>query len=130
MVPSCSWYILYSLTIIIQVFFGAALPPTAFAIMNYKLLSPQAVRKTALEGHRWTPSELLEAGVADELVEGGKGIVLKAAHALAEKQAPLAKTGLFGLMKKDLMKRVMDAAQKDDRLLQPADAAALARTRL
>jgi enoyl-CoA hydratase/carnithine racemase len=62
--------------------------------MNHKLLNPQAIRKIALEGHRWTPAEPLEAGVADKLVEEGKGYVLKAAHAMTEKQAPLAKTGL------------------------------------
>jgi len=113
-----------------EVFFGAALPPVMCAVLNYKLPSPQAIRKTTLEGHRWTPPELLQIGVADELAEGGREGVLKAALTLAEKQAPLAKTGVFGLMKKDLMKGAMNAAREDNRLIQPADAAALARMRL
>lgn len=83
-----------------------------------------------MEGHRWTPQESLQIGVVDELADGGTEGVMQAARKLAESRAPLAKTGVFGLMKKDLMREIFNASLMDDRLVHPVDSARLARARL
>lgn len=113
-----------------EIHFGAPFTQALTAILNYKLPTPQVIRKTVLEGHRWTPTELLEIGVVDQAVSGSTNGVLDAAFALAEARAPLAKTGVWGLMKKDLMRGIMDAAGKDGRLVYPVEEAALAKVRL
>lgn len=74
------------------------MPFSFAAILNYKLGSPKLVREVVLEGKRFTSKELFDQGVIDILAEDGAG-VLKAARALAAEKAPLAKSGVFGLMK-------------------------------
>lgn len=110
--------------------FGAPLPQSLAAILNYKLPTPQAVRKTALEGHRWTPQELHAIGVVDVLAEGDTDGVLAAARELAKQKAPLAKSGVWGLMKEDLLRWVLKESSEDNRRTMPVQAAALARARL
>lgn len=56
--------------------------------------------------------------------------MLDAAFALAEAKAPLAKTGVWGLMKKDLNRGILDASRMDGRLVYPKEEAALAKLRL
>lgn len=53
--------------------------------------------------------------------------VLKAAHALAKQKAPLAQTGVWGLLKRDLAREVLLAASVDERRIMPVDEARLAR---
>ncbi|KAF8322108.1 ClpP/crotonase, partial [Clavulina sp. PMI_390] len=96
-----------------EVFFGAALAASVNAIMNYKL-PPKTVRKTILEGHRWTAQELLAAGIIDEVAQGTAGVV-KAAHDMAQQKADLAKSGAFGLIKKELARKVIEAVERSDR---------------
>lgn len=95
------------------------------AILNYKLSLPAVVRKTALEGHRFTPTELLSLGVVDELVDNPSKTdslaIVEAARRFAESKAELAKTGVLGLMKRDLMRTIFEAAKLDNRLVHPRD---------
>lgn len=74
------------------------MPFSFAALLNYKLASPKLVREVTLEAKRFTGKELHAVGVVDILAENGAG-VLQAARDLAEKNAPLAKTGVWGLMK-------------------------------
>lgn len=74
------------------------MPFSFAAILNYKLGSARLVRDVAMEGKRFTGKELFNEGVIDQLAEDGAA-VLKAARAMAAEKAPLAKTGVFGLMK-------------------------------
>lgn len=100
------------------------------AILEYKLGSPQLVRKTCLEGHRFTPQELLPLGMLDIVTDGGTEGVLREARKLAAQKAGLAKTGVFGLMKRGLHRDVIAACQTDERQIMPEHAAAHARYQL
>jgi enoyl-CoA hydratase/carnithine racemase len=113
-----------------QIFFGAPFAESMAAVLNQKLPNHRVLRKTALEGHRWTPQELRDIGVIDQLAEGGTQGVLGAAHELAETHAPLAKSGVFGLVKKDLAREIFDSIKDDNRLVRAADMARLAKLRL
>lgn len=100
------------------------------SILNYKLPT-RAIRKTAIEGHRFTPSELFELGVVDLTVpvspsqssssRPDSAALVKAAHEFALSKAPLAKSGVFGLIKKELAREVFEACMLDGRLVHPVD---------
>lgn len=113
-----------------KVFFGAPFVQSFAAVLNHKLPDHHALRKTALEGHRWTPQELRDIGVIDQLAEGSTQGVLECARTLAETHAPLAKSGVFGLLKKDFVREIFDAMKDDNRLVYPAEMARLAKGRL
>lgn len=53
----------------------------------------------ALEGHRFTPQEGLEAGLVDKLVRGDTEAVLAEAMIVARTTAPFAREGVWGLIK-------------------------------
>lgn len=113
-------------------------------LMNHKLPNPQIVRKTVLEGHRFTPTELLDIGMVDEVVlvlsptnisltspgtmgssssatQSDSTFVASAALTFAKSKAPLAKSGVFGLIRKEIHRSVFEAARADRRLVQPGD---------
>ena len=52
-----------------------------------------------LEGHRFTPSELLGSGLVDIVVDGGSEAVLTRASELAQQWSVNARTGVWGLIK-------------------------------
>lgn len=56
-------------------------------------------RKIALEGHRFTPREALEAGFVDHIVQGNTVAVLVKAEEIAEIASPLAREGVWGIIK-------------------------------
>lgn len=113
-----------------EITFGAPFPPSMAAILKYRHPTPQSLRKTCLEAHRWTPTELVAIGMVDQLSEEpNTQSVLKAAHALAKQKAPLAQTGVWGLLKRDLAREVLLAASVDERRIMPADEARLARVK-
>jgi enoyl-CoA hydratase/carnithine racemase len=113
-----------------QVELGASLPPSVAAVVNYRLPNAKIARDATLDAHRFTPQELHALGVVDVLADGGTDGVLREAHKLAEAKAARAKTGVYGLMRTDMLKVVFNAAKLDERRLWPVDAAALARARL
>jgi Delta3-Delta2-enoyl-CoA isomerase len=67
--------------------------------LRAKVADPRLHRKIALEGHRFPPQEALQAGLVDVLVSGGTQAVLEKAIELAQLKAPLAKTGVYGVVK-------------------------------
>jgi len=110
--------------------FGAPLPPSMAAILKFRHPTPESLRKTCLEAHRWTPTEILATGMIDQLSEEpNTQSVLKAAHILAKQKAPLAKTGVWGLLKRDLARDVLLAASSDERRIMPTDESRLARAK-
>jgi len=113
-----------------EIEFGAPMPSAMAAVLNYKLPTAHIVRKATLDAHRFTPQELHELGVVDVLADGGTEGVLREAYKLAESKAPRAKSGVYGLMKMDMMRTVLDATNLDQRKVMPDQAAALARSRL
>lgn len=56
-------------------------------------------RKIALEGHKFTPREALEAGLVDHLVTGNTADILTKAEELADGVSVNAKEGALGLIK-------------------------------
>ena len=79
-----------------EVDFGAPWPVSFAAVTRAKV---SAVRKFALEGHRFTPPEARDAGLVDEIVLGGTQGVLKRAREIAEEKAPKAREGVWGAIK-------------------------------
>ena len=57
------------------------------------------LRKIALEGHRFTPQEALEAKLIDAVASGDTDGVLAKAHELAETVCVQAKAGAWGLIR-------------------------------
>ena len=89
-----------------QIHFGAPWPLTFTAILNAKVGSPAVRRRAALEGHRFTPSEALKAGMVDRLanltgtnVGNGTEKVLEEAIKLAKEVKGLASQNVWGAIK-------------------------------
>lgn len=89
-----------------QIHFGAPWPMSFVAVLNAKVSDPAVRRRIALEGHRFTPSEALAAGIVDRLAsssEASTGLgtenVLKEAMKLAKEVSALPKEGVFGSIK-------------------------------
>jgi enoyl-CoA hydratase/carnithine racemase len=74
--------------------------------LRTKVGDPLLHRKIALEGHQFSPKEALEAGLMDAVVSGGTEAVIEKAMEIAESKAPLAKTGVFGLIKVGFSRRL------------------------
>ncbi|KAF9508591.1 hypothetical protein BS47DRAFT_1302622 [Hydnum rufescens UP504] len=98
-----------------EVELGASLPPSVAAVVNYRLPNARIARDATLDAHRFTPQELHALGVIDVLADGGTDGVLREAHKLAEAKAARAKTGVYGLMRTDMLKAVFNAAKLDER---------------
>ncbi|KIY43795.1 ClpP/crotonase [Fistulina hepatica ATCC 64428] len=112
-----------------EVHFGAVWPLSFAVLLRAKVGDGILHRKIALEGHRFTPREALEAGLVDHIVVGNTEAVLAKAEEVADAVAPNAKTGVWGMIKSDLYQDALKAFQKDPRLSNAdlADAAARAR---
>ncbi|KAH9004957.1 ClpP/crotonase-like domain-containing protein [Lactarius hatsudake] len=61
-----------------------------------------------VEGHRFTPMEARDAGLVDEIVAGGTSGVLKRAHEIAQEKSPKAREGVWGLIKTELYRPVIE----------------------
>jgi len=90
-----------------EVDFGAAWP-VSFASLVRAKVSATATRRFAVEGHRFTPPEARDAGLVDEIVAGGTRGVLKRAQEIAQEKAPKAREGVWGLIKTELYRPVIE----------------------
>jgi len=90
-----------------EVDFGAPWPVSFGAIARAKV-AVTVLRRFALEGHRFTPSEACGAGLVDEVVSGGTQGVLKRAREIAENKAPKAREGVWGVIKAELYRPVTE----------------------
>ncbi|KAI0261493.1 ClpP/crotonase [Gloeopeniophorella convolvens] len=88
-----------------EIDFGAAWPVSFAALVRAKV---SAIRKMAFEGHRFTPSEALNGGLVDEIVAGGTQSVLKRARELATEKAPKAREGVWGVIKAEIYRPVIE----------------------
>ncbi|KAH9001451.1 ClpP/crotonase-like domain-containing protein [Lactarius akahatsu] len=86
---------------------GAAWPVSFAAIVRAKV-SATATHRFVVEGHRFTPMEARDAGLVDEIVAGGTSGVLKRAHEIAQEKAPKAREGVWGLIKTELYRPVIE----------------------
>lgn len=105
-----------------EIHFGARWPLSFTAILNAKVGSPVIRRRVALEGHRFTPSEALKAGIVDRLanltgtsVESGTDKVLEEAMKLANEVKILASRGIWSAINACLYKDCLDVLYSDTR---------------
>ena len=105
-----------------QVHFGAPWPLSFTAILNAKMSEPTVRRRIALEGHRFTPSEALTAGLVDRLAscsgtgtELGTENVLTEAMKFAKEVSVLPKTGVWGIIKTFLYRDCLESIGLDAR---------------
>ncbi|KAH9856516.1 ClpP/crotonase [Lenzites betulinus] len=108
-----------------EVHFGATLPLSLVAVLKAKSPNPQTLRKIALEGHRFTPSEALSLGLVDRTVPGNTDAILAEAQSLAESIDSLPKTGVWGTNRRVMYRDAIEALSKDVLIIGgPADDAA------
>ncbi|VDB85492.1 unnamed protein product [Peniophora sp. CBMAI 1063] len=112
-----------------EIDFGANWPSSFAAIARHKLSAP-TIRTLALEGHRFTPSDALKAGILDAAVPGGTEAVLSAAVALAESKAGKARAGTWGLIKHELYRPIIEVTKTEYRPWNTQIDEAAARARL
>lgn len=89
---------LFAIRTTFQVLFGAPMPYSFAAVLDYKLPTTKLVSEVSLDARRFSAKELYDLSVIDVLAENGAG-VLKAARELAMERADLAKLGVWGLVK-------------------------------
>jgi enoyl-CoA hydratase/carnithine racemase len=82
-----------------KVHFGAVWPLSFASVLRAKVGDHRLHRKIALEGHRFTPQEALEAGLLDYLVTGNTADVYAKAEELANEVSASARGGVWGLIK-------------------------------
>jgi len=112
-----------------EVHFGAVWPLSFAAIVRAKIGDGRLHRKIALEGSRFTPSEALEAGFLDHIVNGNTAAVLSKAEEVANAVSMNAQSGVWGLIKDDLYRDTLKTISKEIRMNNAAveDMAAKAR---
>ncbi|KAI0032518.1 ClpP/crotonase [Vararia minispora EC-137] len=95
-----------------EIDFGANWPSSFICLARAKVPQHVVLRKIALEGHRFTPREALDAGLLDAIVTGGTEIVLEHSIALAKEKAVKARSGAWGLIKSGLYRDVAETAKR------------------
>ncbi|KAL5526411.1 hypothetical protein ACEPAF_8134 [Sanghuangporus sanghuang] len=114
-----------------EVHFGAPWPLSLAAVARTKVSDARVLRKLALEGHRFTPKEALDSGIIDAIAEGSStDAVLAVARIVARERADNAKTGVWGLIKRDIYRQALRDIAKDYRQILPAHEDIAARARL
>ncbi|KDQ15208.1 hypothetical protein BOTBODRAFT_54820 [Botryobasidium botryosum FD-172 SS1] len=113
-----------------EVLFGAPLPVSFVHILKSKLPSPAVLRACTLEGKRFTAQEAHALGIVDELADGGSAGVLSKAEEVAKRVAGLAKTGVWGIMKKSIYPDVFEKSAGHAQPLYPPEEDALFRSKL
>ncbi|OJD23563.1 hypothetical protein ACJ73_05081 [Blastomyces percursus] len=73
-------------------------------------LGPRVARKMLLEAHRWTGKEALEDGIVDVIAEPEQ--MFDVAMELAEKWAPKAKMGVYGVLRAELLGEAIEKFQR------------------
>ncbi|TBU32558.1 ClpP/crotonase [Dichomitus squalens] len=96
-----------------EIHFGAQIPLPLVAVLRAKASNAQVIRKVVLEGHRFTPKEALSSGLVDYVAGEDTEGVVAAARGLAEKVAPIAKSGAWGINKRELYRDVIEALARD-----------------
>jgi enoyl-CoA hydratase/carnithine racemase len=87
-------------------------PLSLATIMRAKVGDGRLQLKIALEGHRFTPQEALDAGLVDHIVAGNTETVLARAVSLADGVGPIANQGVWGIIKVCVCPRMFWLQQK------------------
>ncbi|KAJ7178849.1 ClpP/crotonase-like domain-containing protein [Mycena crocata] len=99
-----------------EVDFGAVWPHSFGGVLNAKIGDAQVRRKIALEGHRFSPQEALEAGIVDHLVSGNTAAILAKAEELGLAIGVKAQAGVWGLIKNDIYWDALEGIKRDPRM--------------
>ncbi|KAJ7116365.1 ClpP/crotonase-like domain-containing protein [Mycena epipterygia] len=112
-----------------EVDFGAVWPHSFAGVLQAKIGDAQVRRKIALEGHRFSPKEALDAGILDHIVSGNTAAVLAKAEDIGLAVGVKAQSGVWGLIKNDLYWDALQGIKRDPRMTNPLvdDAAAQGR---
>ncbi|KAE9408376.1 ClpP/crotonase [Gymnopus androsaceus JB14] len=113
-----------------EVHFGAPWPASFASLVRSKFGSDPLKRKIALEGQRFTPQEALEAGIVDYIVAGDTAAVLTRAEELADQWSVYAQGGVWGSIKAEIYRDVLETIHKDVRPRNPLHEDAAAKARL
>ncbi|KAF8920189.1 ClpP/crotonase-like domain-containing protein [Mucidula mucida] len=113
-----------------EVLFGAIWPLSFAALLRAKVPDGQMVRKISIEGHMFTPKEALAGGIVDHLVEGDTEAVVRKAVEVGKFAGANARLGVWGLIKSDVYRDVLETFQKQSRPMNPQIDDAAARSRL
>lgn len=112
-----------------EIHFGAAIPVAFTAVIRAKVSDTRAQQAITLEGRRFSPQEAHEVGLIDDIVKGDTEAVVARAQEVAEGKAAFARSGAYGVIKRELYRDVWEAGLRD--LILPSvgadDAAAKAR---
>ncbi|EEH40098.1 hypothetical protein PAAG_08947 [Paracoccidioides lutzii Pb01] len=73
-------------------------------------LAPQVARKMLLEAHKWTGKEALADGIVDAIADPER--MMDVAMELAEKWAPKAKMGVYGVLRTELWGDAIEKFQR------------------
>lgn len=98
--------------------------PYLAALLNAKFRNSAAARKTLLEAHGWTASELEQFGVVDVVVDtpsGSDDAMIVAARDLAGSKAGLAVAGAFAVIRREVMREIIQLGYLDRRVIFPED---------
>lgn len=88
-----------SLTYTLKIHFGSTWPRSFIGILKTKVGDTRVQRKIALEGHRFSPQEALQAGLVDHLATGNTEAIIAKAVTVAKSVSSLAKEGIWGTLK-------------------------------
>ncbi|KAJ3997171.1 ClpP/crotonase-like domain-containing protein [Lentinula boryana] len=113
-----------------EVHFGAPWPTSFAALVRSKFGTDPLKRKLALEGHRFTPQEGLEVGIVDVVVNGNTAAVLARAEQLGDQWSLNAQGGVWGTIKSELYRDVLETIHRDIRPPNPLHEDAAAKARL
>ncbi|KAF9266562.1 ClpP/crotonase [Marasmius fiardii PR-910] len=113
-----------------EVSFGSNWPTSFGRLLLSRFGSGQLQRKIAVEGHRFTPPEALQAGIIDHIVSGGTKEVLQKAEEVAAQWEGNARGGAWGLIKGEIYRDVVEGMKLDVRAPTPFSDDAAARARL
>ena len=86
-------------------------PLSMATIVRAKVGDGRLQRKIALEGSRFTPQEALDAGLVDHIVAGNTESVVASAISLGDRVGPIAKEGVWGIIKVCSPSNTLDAAK-------------------
>jgi Delta3-Delta2-enoyl-CoA isomerase len=113
-----------------EVYFGAPWPISFAALVQNKFSHAPLKRRMALEGHRFTSQEALDAGIVDYVVNGDTSAVLARAEELADQWCGNAQGGVWGSIKSELYRDVLETIRKDARPPNPLHEDAAAKAKL
>ncbi|PVF93445.1 ClpP/crotonase [Serendipita vermifera] len=100
-----------------ELLFGGPVPHTCATIFNVKTSDINVVRKILLEAHRFTSEDAKNAKLVDLVVEGDSDAVFNAALKFSLGLVHLPRSGVYGLIKKEMHLEIFKSSERNSRLI-------------